>query len=90
MRRFLVESYVPGGEGAAVDAVVRCGAALAGGSRVIRYVGALVVVEDEVCLHVFEAPSRAALVRASVQTELERDRLVEALWLSAARALERT
>jgi hypothetical protein len=55
----------------------------------IRYLGSLVLPEDEVCFHVFEAPSVAALLEASERAELAHERLVETVWIPAPRDLER-
>lgn len=47
----------------------------------IRHVGSLVLLEDEICFHIFEAPSAPSLVDAIERAELEHDRVVETVWI---------
>jgi Protein of unknown function (DUF4242) len=55
---------------------VQAASALAGGE--LRYVRTLFVAEDETCFHVFEAPSRDAVVEAASRAGLVDARVTEA------------
>jgi len=90
MRTFLVEAYFARSDGADLVALAERAGAVARRSPAIRYLGSLVVSEDEICLHLFEAPSLGALLRATAGGDLARDRVVETAWLPAAFALEPT
>lgn len=81
MRSFLVEGYQATGGNADLEELARRTDAVAAASESIRYLGSLVLLEEEVCLHVFEAPSVAALVEASMRAQLQHDRVVETVWL---------
>jgi hypothetical protein len=85
MRSFLVEGYVAGREPAQLEALARRADRVAAESRAVRYLGSLVIPEDEVCFHVFEAPSLAALVQASSRAALAHDRVVETVLLRQGR-----
>ena len=65
-----------------LDALVRRAHALEAGEA-IRYIGSLALLDDEICFHIFEAPSAAALVEAIERAELEHDRVVETVWIPA-------
>jgi Protein of unknown function (DUF4242) len=77
---YLLELYLRRGvslSSAAEDARrVQAASALAGGG--LRYVRTLFVAEDETCFHVFEAPSRDAVVEAASRAGLESARVTEA------------
>jgi hypothetical protein len=45
----------------------------------VRYVRTLFVAEDETCFHVFDAPSREALVEAARRAGLTALRITEAI-----------
>jgi hypothetical protein len=45
----------------------------------LRYVRTLFLAEDETCFHVFEAPSREALVQAAQRAGLREARVTEAI-----------
>lgn len=82
VRSFLVETYVGQPELGRLEALARKAEAVAALSPAIRYLGSLVLTEDEVCLHVFEAPSLEAIVEASDHEDLARDRVVETIWIA--------
>jgi hypothetical protein len=83
VRSFLVEAYLGRLVGSEIDEVTRRAHALeAGGS--IRYWGSLVLPEDEICFHIFEAPSEGVLLDATVRAELDHDRVVETIWMPRA------
>ncbi|MGH3104296.1 MAG: hypothetical protein ACRDN6_09405 [Gaiellaceae bacterium] len=82
VRSFLVEAYLRTCEAAELEALGRQASAVAAGSQAIRYLGSLVLLKDEVCFHVFEAPSLDAIVDASEREELASDRIVETIWIA--------
>jgi hypothetical protein len=84
VRTFLVETYEPRGRGAEALSVlgIRARAAAAAlsrsGSRT-RYVRTMFLPEDEICLHVFEAASREAVLEAARLAGLTDARITEAV-----------
>lgn len=83
MRSFLVESYLATRDPYELETLIRRAHAIEK-ARVIRHLGSLVLLEDEICFHVFEAPSAAVLLAASEQAELPCDRVAETIWRPAA------
>lgn len=81
MRSFLVEGHLTNSQTAELEAVASRAAAVVTESTGIRHVGSLVLREDEIFLHVFEAPSLAALAGASERAELAHERIVETVWI---------
>ena len=77
MPRYLLESYVADGEPAQSEVVDRAAAVASFGAG-IRHIRTTFVPEDQVVLHVFEAPSAGALKRAGIRAGLRYERLVEA------------
>lgn len=76
MPSYLLELYVPGaGSLPAASEEARRVADTAE----LRYVRTLFVAEDETCFHVFEAPSRAALVQAARRAGLPASRITETI-----------
>jgi len=85
---FLVESYLAD----ACDAVDLAGErarSVAPEGTGIRYVRTTFIPGDEMILHLFEAPSLAALRRAARRSALPCDRIVEAVEDSGERASTR-
>jgi hypothetical protein len=79
--RYLLELYVPHRERleeAAAHARL-IGEEDGGGETSVRYVRTTLVAEDETCFHVFEAPSREALLEAARGSGLEDVRITEAV-----------
>ena len=78
MRSYLVESYLADAQGAVADARERAqvAAELDDG---VRYVRTTFLPDDEVVLHMFEAPSGDAVRRAARRASLEYERIVEAV-----------
>ena len=80
MPSYLVEVYQPrgGARGAAArarsaaEAVSRAGAP-------VRYVRSIFVPEDETCFHVFESPSRDAVLAATERAAFAFARIAEAV-----------
>jgi hypothetical protein len=79
VRSFLVESYLATREPSELETLVRRAHAIEK-PRVIRHLASLVLIEDEVCFHVFEAPSAAALQAATEQAGLPCERVTETVW----------
>ena len=80
---FLVEGYLATPNREKLEALARRAHVLEAGET-IRYLGSLVLAEDEVCFHIFEAPSAASLLEASERAELEHERVVETIWIPVA------
>jgi hypothetical protein len=89
MRSFVVESYLATQDRFALETLVRRAHATEK-ARVIRYLGSFVILEDEVCFHVFEAPSAAALLTASEKAGLPCERVTETIWRPGRGRLERS
>jgi hypothetical protein len=76
MPTYLVERYLPA---AAAPAEEAASAAPAEPGSTVRHVHTTFVPEDEVCFHVFEAPSREALTAALHRAAIAYERVVEAV-----------
>lgn len=85
MPSFLVEGYLAAPDHAQLASLAQRVRALEAGEA-IRHVGSLILLEDEICFHIFEAPSAAALVEASQRAGLEYDRIVETTWIAGTPA----
>ena len=81
MPSYLIELYLSRGVSLASAAEVarRVQAASAPEGGGLRYVRTLFVAEDETCFHVFEAPSRDAVVEAASRAGLAGARVTEAV-----------
>lgn len=81
--RYLVEAYLSrlnAGEVPELEARARAATRrLAQEGKPVRYVRAIFVPEDEICFHLFEAPSPEAVLEASRRARLDVDRVVEAV-----------
>ena len=81
MPNYLLEPYLPRGGSLSAGAEDRRGierlAALE--DEQLRYVRTFYVAEDETCFHVFEAPTREAVVDAASRAGLEDARVTEAV-----------
>jgi hypothetical protein len=78
MPNFLVESYLVDAP-AAVELARERARAVADEEAGVRYVRTTFIPGDETILHIFEAPSLAALRRAARRGGLAYDRVVEAV-----------
>jgi hypothetical protein len=78
---YLLELYQPRARplSSAADDARRVEAVAALAGRELRYVRTLFVAEDETCFHVFEAPTREAVVDAASRAGLEDARVTEAV-----------
>jgi hypothetical protein len=77
---FLVETYAPTSTVLAEAEVrARRAAELARAETPVRYIRSIFVPDDEMCLHMFEAPSAEALREASDRAGLSPERIVEAV-----------
>jgi sirohydrochlorin ferrochelatase len=81
MPSYLLELYVPraGSVPQASEVASRIADAATSNAGEIRYVRTLFLAEDETCLHVFEAPSREALVEAARCAGIPDARVTEAV-----------
>lgn len=77
MPRYLLEAYV-GDTASAQSEVVERASAVSSFGADIRHIRTTFVPEDQIVLHVFEAPSAGALRRAGNRAGLRFERLVEA------------
>lgn len=77
MPRYLVESYAADSSFSHAEACARAQRLAAIGG--FRHVRTTFLPSDEVVLHLFDAPSIAALQRAGRRAELTYDRIVEAV-----------
>ena len=78
MPRFLVESYVAD-DPAAIEEARERARSMPEQNALIRYVRTTFLPGDETILHVFEAPSAAALTRAGERVGLNYERIAEAV-----------
>jgi hypothetical protein len=85
MPRYLLEAYVADSHAAQGEVVDRARQAAALGPG-IRHIRTTYLPDDQVVLHVFEAPSAGALQRAGTRAGLRYERLVEAYEADAERA----
>ena len=81
MPSYLLELYLPGGDPLepASEAARRVVDEAARRGSELRYVRTLLVAEDETCFHVFESPSRQALVDAAERAGFRDVRVTEAV-----------
>ena len=81
MSKYLVEVYAPpAGELEEVEARVRHAAADSGSGRMrARYLRSILVPGDEMCFHLFEAPSPEVVRKAAQLAGLAYARIVEAV-----------
>jgi hypothetical protein len=80
---FLVESYVAHATGTDIKmlaALARSGAAAGVRSGIpVRHVRSFLAPDDEICFHVFEAPSRQAVARMTELVNLDHERITEVI-----------
>jgi hypothetical protein len=83
MPSYLVESYLAPARADELAATTsrarRAAEAMCAEGVAVRYVRSTFLVEDEVCLHLFEAPSAEAAGEASTRAAISYDRIVEAV-----------
>jgi hypothetical protein len=77
MATFLVETYEPRGRAGALSAL-EARARAAAQTDEVTYVHSIFTPEDELCLHVFESPSRERLQRAMAAARFGYVRMTEA------------
>lgn len=79
VRSFLLEEYLA--PAASLDALAQRAEAIELEHRPVRYLGSIFLPHDEVCFHLFAAPSAAAVRTASDSGRLAYDRIVETIWI---------
>ena len=81
MAHYLVEAYTSksgqGDLGSLVARARRASARMRRDGIEVRYLRPILVPEDEICFHLFEAPSAEAVGEASRRAELVYERIVE-------------
>ena len=81
MAQYLIEAYTPerGREDlpSLVTRARKAAAAMRRDGLDVRYLRPILVPEDEICFHLFEAPSADAVREASRRAELIYERIVE-------------
>jgi hypothetical protein len=79
---YLVEAYAPLQEHEGLGRIVGRARAAAAEMRrdgvSVHYLRPILLPDDEVCLHLFEAPSADAVKEASRRAELRYERIIEA------------
>jgi hypothetical protein len=83
MPRYLVESYLPRTRAAQLastkERARRSAEAMSDEGVSVRHVRSTFLADDEVCLHLFDAPSAGAVEEVSRRAAIEYDRIVEAV-----------
>jgi hypothetical protein len=83
MPRYLIESYLSRTHAAELaptrDRARWAAEAMCKEGILVRHVRSTFLAEDEVCLHLFEAPTAGAAREVSRRAEIEFDRIVEAV-----------
>lgn len=83
MPSFLVESYVahaPATDVRDLAALAEAGAATGvRGGIPVRHVRSFLAPSDDICFHVFEAPSRDAVARMTELANLDHERITEVI-----------
>lgn len=81
MAQYLVEAYTPKRGRKDLSALVararRASAQMRRDGIDVRYLRPILVPEDEICFHLFEAPSAEAVSEASRRAKLVYERIVE-------------
>jgi len=93
MARYLAELYLPktGSDGLREAAARARSAAeeLSREGRPVRYVRAILLAEDEMCFHLYEAATAESVLEATRRAGLPVERVVEAVEVVPARATPR-
>lgn len=84
---FLVETYEPRGPAGVHSPLEARAARAAAGTGGVRYVRSILTPHDELCLHVFESPSRERLEEAMAAAGLDYIRMTEAAEFPERRTL---
>lgn len=83
MPSFLVETYVahtPSPDVRSLVALAKAGAAAGAREGLdVRHVRSFLAPEDDMCFHVFEAPSRLAVARMTELAQLDHERITEVI-----------
>jgi hypothetical protein len=81
MAQYLVEAYTPKRDREDLRSLVararKAAAAMRRDGFEVRYLRPILLPEDEICFHLFEAPSAEAVSEASKRAELVYERIVE-------------
>jgi len=83
MPGYSLELYLPRGQAAALDDAAararRAAEELSREGTPVRYLRSLYLSEDEICFHVFEAPSRESVAEAARRAGLDDSRITETI-----------
>ena len=81
---YAAKCYWPGVTETDLEAVAERDAntGLASGGHTVTYLGFLPFTADDLVLCLFQSPSRAAVIQASDQLGIPRERLMEPVWLA--------
>jgi hypothetical protein len=83
VRSFLVESYVarlPATDVRTLAALAEAGAAVGVRSGIpVRHVRSFLAPDDDMCFHVFQAPSLDAIERMTLLANLDHERITEVI-----------
>jgi hypothetical protein len=88
MPRYLLEIYLSASASLpqAAEEARNLAAETHNGATAVRYVRTLFVAEEETCFHVFDAPSRDALIEAASRAGIVAARVTEAIEASRGAA----
>ena len=84
MPNYLLELYVPRDRAADPDELARCAQRAAEQGAGVRYLRSLVLPDEELCFHVFDAATAAAVAAAGSRLGMPFERVVEVLEVGAA------
>ena len=84
MPNYLLELYLPRDRAVDPDELARSASRAAEPGAGVSYVRSIVLLDEELCFHLFGAPSAASVAEAGSRLGMPFERVVEVLELSAA------
>jgi hypothetical protein len=84
MPSYLVELYLPRDRASEPDALARSARRAAEQGVGVRYLRSIVLLDEELCFHVFGAPTAESVIEAGSRLGMPFERVVEVLELNAA------